>query len=189
MKTLVCCLLVFLLSGCSSPNAPAKETASSQRKANDYVAYFSRTGHTRPLAEEARSFLGAPLFEITAKVPYSDADIDYGNANCRANQEQDAGTIRPEIANALPSLEGVTRLFLGYPIWWGKCPRIVLTFLDAYAAKSLTIYPFCTSASTGIEGSVSELKTLYPQSQINNGKRFAIGESVTTMDAWLTGLE
>ena len=48
------------------------------------LAYFSRTGYTKPLAEYAAEYLDATLFEITAKIPYTDEDIAY-YTDCRAD--------------------------------------------------------------------------------------------------------
>lgn len=60
---------------------------------------FSRTGHTKPLAEYVAEELKADLYEIEAKIPYSDDDIKY-YTNCRADREQNDPAARPEISSA-----------------------------------------------------------------------------------------
>lgn len=32
-------------------------------------------------------------------------------------------------------------LFLGYPIWWGKAPKIISTFLESYDLSGKTVIP------------------------------------------------
>ena len=79
----------------SSSNSTPVSSVSQQEKSSSsvaksggktLVAYFSRTGNTKPLAEYAAEILNADLFEITAKVPYTDEDIAY-YTDCRADRE------------------------------------------------------------------------------------------------------
>ncbi|MCR4929386.1 MAG: hypothetical protein K5988_05255 [Lachnospiraceae bacterium] len=43
-------------------------------------------------------------------------------------------------------------MYIGYPIWWGEEPRIMDTFAESYNFDGITVIPFCTSGSSGIEG-------------------------------------
>ena len=47
-------------------------------------------------------------------------------------------------------------IYLGYPIWWGTNPKIILTLLDTYDFTNKTIIPFCTSGSSDISESVKD---------------------------------
>ena len=80
------------------------------------IVYFSRTGNTQKIAQYLIELTGADSYVIEAAVPYTDEDIAYGNSGCRANQEQNDKSVRPEIADPLPSLDGYDTVFLGYPI-------------------------------------------------------------------------
>ncbi|HOO06837.1 MAG TPA: flavodoxin [Ruminococcus sp.] len=128
---------------------PAEEPQS-----DTIVVYFSRTGNTEKIANYLLEITGADSYVIQAAVPYSDEDIAYNNSSCRADQEQNDKTVRPEIADPISSLDGYDTVFLGYPIWWGEEPRIIDTFLESYDLSEKTVIPFCTSGSSGI--SVSE---------------------------------
>ena len=68
------------------------------------VAYFSGTGTTRGAAQSIVTALGtdtATLHEIIPEQPYTAADLDYTNSNCRSVTEQrDPGT-RPAISNSV----------------------------------------------------------------------------------------
>ena len=65
---------------------------------------------------------------------------------------------------------------MGYPIWWGTNPKIILTLLDSYDFTGKTIIPFCTSGSTGISGSVNDLRKYNSLLDIKDGKRFSTND-------------
>lgn len=97
-----------------SQETKSAETESGQ-EAKVLVAYFSCTNTTRPLAEYAADALGADLYEIVAATPYTEEDFNYGNSDCRANQEQKNPDSRPEISGSVEGMEEYDILFLGYP--------------------------------------------------------------------------
>lgn len=149
------------------------------------VVYFSRTGHTRPLAEYAAELLDADLYELRAKIPYTDDDIRY-YTDCRADREQRDPTARPEIEGPLPDVSGYGTVLLGYPIWHGQAPKILYTFLEGADMTGKTLVPFCTSASSPLGSSADNLHPLAPDAVWKEGKRFAIGTSKDEIDRWLT---
>lgn len=154
------------------------------KDSNTLVVYFSRTGNTEKIAEYLIDITNADSHVIEAAVPYTDEDIEYNNDSCRANQEQNDKSVRPEIANPIDSIDSYDTIFLGYPIWWGQEPRIIDTFLESYDFSDKTVIPFCTSGSSGIgtsEKNISELVTIGTQLE---GKRFAAGASKDEVKEW-----
>lgn len=163
----------------NSPTEALKSTES-----NTLVVYFSRTGNTEKIAEYLIELTDADSYVIEAAVPYTDEDIEYNNASCRANLEQNDKSVRPEIADPISSIDSYDTIFLGYPIWWGQEPRIIDTFLESYNFSDKTIIPFCTSGSSGIgtsEKNISELVTIGTQLE---GKRFPAGASKDEVKEW-----
>ena len=134
------------------------------------VAVFSYSGVTKKAAERIAKENGAEVFEIKAAVPYTAADVNWQDESSRNVKEYKDVSSRPEIAE-LPDLTGVDEIWIGYPIWWYTHPRIINTFFDQANLKGKTIHLFATSSSTGIEGSVKELKESYPDANIADGKR------------------
>ena len=149
------------------------------------VVYFSGTGNTKAVAELAAQVLAAPVYEIVPEVPYTSADLNYRDDNCRANREMEDETARPAIASDLSAVAGCKRLYMGYPVWWGTAPRIIQTFLESQDMAGVEIYTFCTSGGSGVEQSVRDLKELYPGLNIVSGHRFASGASEDTVRQWL----
>lgn len=148
------------------------------------VVYFSATGNTEAVAELIAAQTGADIFEIIPETEYTDDDLNYSDDSCRANQEMDDESARPAISSDLSAVSEYDVIYLGYPIWWGTAPRIIQTFLESYDLSQATIYTFCTSGSSGIESSVSDLQSLYPNINIVSGKRFS-GASEEDVQEWL----
>ena len=152
------------------------------------VAYFSATNTTRPLAEYAADILSADLYEIVPEVPYTDADLAY-YTNGRADREQNDSTARPGISGSVENMADYDVIFLGYPIWHGQAPRIISTFLESYDFTGKTIIPFCTSHSSGIGSSDTNLYPLASNANWLAGRRFPGGTSRSTMEDWINGLD
>lgn len=133
------------------------------------VVYFSHSGITRRRAEALAKEHGADVFEIRAKEPYTDADVNWQDKTSRNVKEYEDKTSRPEITE-MPDLSGVDELWIGYPIWWYTHPRIINTLFDKADLTDKQIHLFATSGGTGIDGSVKELRETYPGATIVDGK-------------------
>ena len=152
------------------------------------VAYFSATGNTENIAGHLVSILDADLYEIVPQVPYTDADLDYRNDGCRANQEQNDPTARPGILGSVENMEDYQVIFLGYPIWWGDAPKILSTFLESYDFNGKIIVPFCTSGSSSIGSSADDLEALTSGATWLDGQRFSGSASQETVSQWVDSL-
>ena len=55
-------------------------------------------------------------------------------------------------------------IYVGFPIWWGICPRIINSWIDnnLEQLQGKTLVPFATSGSSGIEDAVTYLRKTYP---------------------------
>jgi flavodoxin len=170
--------------------APAEQQPTTPADgAKVLVAYFSATNNTRPLAEYIADAAGADLYEITPAVPYTSADLNYNDSSTRATVEQNDASARPAISGSVENMADYDVVFIGYPIWWGQAPRIISTFLESYDLSGKTIIPFCTSGSSGIGSSATNLHSLAPNANWLAGQRFSSGTSRDTMANWVNGLE
>ena len=165
----------------SETAAPVTEPAAS----DTLVLYFSATGNTRRVAQTLAEITDADLLELQPAQPYTDADLDYHDDNCRANREMQDDTARPELSGDLGDLASYGTIYLGYPIWWGTAPRIIETLLDQYDLSGSTIYLFCTSGSSGIEQSRSDLETAYPDLHIAGARRFSAQADAAELQDWV----
>ena len=152
------------------------------------VAYFSCTGNTENIANHLQTILNADLYEITPEVPYTDADLNYSDSDSRTSVEMNDPNARPAIAGSVENMDDYEIVFLGYPIWWGSAPRIISTFLESYDFSGKTIIPFCTSGSSGIGSSASDLEALTDNAVWLDGQRFSGNASEATVESWVNGL-
>jgi len=152
------------------------------------VAYFSCTNTTENVANYIADMTNADEHEILAAVPYTEEDLKY-YTDCRADKEQADASARPAIANSISNLEQYDTIFLGYPIWHGQAPKIIYTFLESYDFSGKTIIPFCTSHSSGIGSSDTNLHSLANSAEWISGKRFGGSASQTEISQWVDSLD
>ena len=149
------------------------------------VAYFSFTNTTKGIAQRIGALTGGNLYEITPSEAYADNNNNYYDSSTRAYQEQyGPATARPSIVNDLAAYGEYDVLILGFPIWYGKAPRVVFSFLDTYDFSGKKVIPFITSGSTGILSAQSELETAYPAVKWLSGKRLN-GMSDSELVGWV----
>lgn len=169
-------------SAASSTNTTHEATAGKSA-----VVYFSCTGNTEVVAEKIAAITDGALMRIEPAEPYAPEDLDY-NSDCRANTEQRSGDARPALAAPIPDISGYDVVFLGYPIWWGEAPRIILTFLEGADLAGKTIIPFCTSGSSPIDGSIAEIEQTASDATVVDGRRFSPSVSQQEIDSWVNDL-
>ena len=180
MKKIILSVLVLFalvaITGCGTKNENTNNSSSKiSEKINSVVLYFSATGTTKSVAERIAKESNSDIIEIIPKEKYKSEDLNY-NGDCRANREQNDSNARPKIENTIDITKYDT-IYLGYPIWWGTNPKIILTLLDTYDFTDKIIIPFCTSGSTEISSSVNNLRNYNPKLTIKDGKRFSSSDS------------
>ncbi len=172
-------LTIISFTGCGNNKEDSDQKNNKKEdiisNGNSVVIYFSATGTTKKIAERIANLSKSDLIEIVPEEAYTSKDLDYNN-DCRANREQNDSKARPKIKNSI-DISKYDTIYLGYPIWWGTNPKIILTLLDSYDFSGKTIIPFCTSGSSGIENSVSNLRSYKSSLNIKDGKRFSSNSS------------
>ena len=91
---------------------------------------------------------------------------------------------RPIIASKIENIAKYKTIFIGFPIWWGREPSIIDTFMESYDFAGKTIVPFATSGSSDIGDVATNLKSLAPNATVLNGKRFPTDVSVEELKTW-----
>ena len=172
-----------------SEPAPATTAEDISAEADTLVVYFSATGTTKDIAEKIASVTGADLYEIKAAQEYSEEDLNWSDSNSRSTKEQNDPDVRPEIASEPVTLDGYKTVYIGFPIWWGEEPRIMDTFVESYNFDGITMIPFCTSSSSGIGNSGSNLESHAGSGTWLEGQRFLAGTSESLIETWIAGLE
>ena len=152
------------------------------------VAYFSASGVTAQVAGKLAEAVGADLFEIAPKVPYTKADLDWMDANARSTVEMKDPGSRPELAAALPNAADYDTVYVGFPIWWYVAPTIVNTFLESIDLSGRTVVPFATSGGSGMGKTNERLAPSCKGAKLLNGKVFKRSVSREELAAWAESL-
>lgn len=145
------------------------------------VAYFSASGVTGSVARTLSDTLKADLYEIAPAVRYTDADLDWRNANSRSSLEMKDKSSRPEIVDEPVNIADYDTVLVGFPIWWYVAPTIVNTFLEKHDFSGKKIVLFATSGGSGFGNTVEGLKNSVPGAAIEEGLLQRGGQD---MDAW-----
>ena len=152
------------------------------------VACFSVSGMTAGVAKELAEAEGADYYEIVPAEPYTAKDLDWNDKQSRSTVEMNDPACRPAIAGTVANMDEYDVIFLGFPIWWGREPSVVDTFLDAYDFSGKTIIPFCTSGGSGIGFTGDRIRQL-TGANVVNGKRMGGNISKEDLKTWADGLD
>lgn len=197
MKKLLGVLLIvmalFGLTACGNNNADTGNDGGNNNtpptsSGSTLVAYFSCTNTTEAIAKHIQAETKGTLYEIEPEVPYTADDLKYYTGG-RADKEQADPSARPAISGEVADMYKYDTVFIGYPIWHGEAPRIISTFLESYDFSDKQIVPFCTSHSSGIGSSDTNLHSLAPDADWVEGRHFSSGTSRNTVAEWIESLD
>lgn len=152
------------------------------------VAYFSASGVTAKLAESLSEAIGADLYEIEPKVPYTKADLDWMDKQSRSTIEMNDPSSRPAIKEERDNMADYDTVFVGFPIWWYVAPTIINTFLESYDLTGKTIIPFATSGGSGMGKTNEKLQPSCPGARLLEGKVLRASTSKADLAAWVQSL-
>lgn len=156
---------------------------------NILVAFFSPTGTTKKVAQEIAQLEEADLFEIVPVQPYTAEDLDWRDAQSRSSLEMTDPGSRPAMAETVNNIELYDTIFLGFPIWWGREPSIIDTFLDAHDFRGKIIIPFCTSGGSGMGHTSERINNLTRrEAKVLEGKRYGGEVSLADLKIWMDNL-
>ena len=179
-KTLVLLLLLALLI----PSALAEEAASRvlvvylsragenynvgvTREGSASAAYagYIEKGNTAMMAAVIAELTGGDLFELRTVTPYPE---DYASM-LRVAQEEIDTDARPELAANVENMADYDVVFIGYPIWHGRMPQAIYTFMESHDLTGKTVIPFNTHEGSGQSGTQRVIEAALPGSSVLQG--------------------
>ena len=146
------------------------------------VAYFSASGVTAKVAETLAEAIGADIFEIEPKVPYTEADLNWMDKKARSTIEMNDPASRPEIAVKRDNMKDYDTIL------WYVAPTIINTFLESYDMTGKTIIPFATSGGSDIGKTNERLAPSCKGAKLMDGKVFKGSVGHQELAAWVEGL-
>lgn len=171
--------------------ADAGQAAPAPSKDKILVAYFSGTGHTQRAAEAAADELGADVFVITPQNPYSTDDLNFNDENSRVVREYQNQDQRdtPLAQSAPANFAEYGTVLVGYPIWWGDSAWAMHHFASDNDFTGKTVIPFCTSYSSGLGASGTNLAQLAGTGDWQQGHRFDQEATADEVRQWAQTLQ
>lgn len=144
------------------------------------VVYFSRGGRTAKVAANLKALTGADVFEIKTDVKYG----GYFSALGVARKEFDEGTF-PAYDGDVEGWASYDTVILGFPIWYGKCPQVVMGFIKGHDFAGKTVYPFCTSGMSQPAEAAKAVAAAMPGADLREARRLTAKTSEADLTAWL----
>ncbi|MGN0240904.1 MAG: flavodoxin [Candidatus Weimeria sp.] len=150
------------------------------------VAYFTASGAgvTKKVAERLAEATGADLYEIEPQEKYTSADIDWTNKQSRSSRENADLSARPALKGRVDNFGQYSRVFVGFPVWWYREPRIIDSFMESEDFSGKRVIPFATSGVSPIGNSGKNMQALAPKADVAEGKRFPADVSVDELKSW-----
>ncbi|MBQ9005954.1 MAG: twin-arginine translocation signal domain-containing protein [Atopobiaceae bacterium] len=171
----------------SADTVEAEATNSAAKNGSAAVVWFSWSGNTAGVAERIVSATGAQAFEVVPEVAYPEV---YEDCTDVALQEQRDGTM-PAYQGDVDGWDGVSVVYLGYPIWWMDLPQIIKSFIADHDWAGKTVVPFSTYFSSGWSDTPEKIADTCAGATVAEGLSLAQGDlpdAYTQIDGWLEGL-
>lgn len=139
------------------------------------VVYFSAQNHTKNVANKIAANVGADIFEIEPVQAYTEDDLSWTDSESRVSREHNDESLQTiELKNTtVPNWDEYDTVYVGYPIWWGGSAWPVDSFVKKVDFGDKTVIPFCTSHSSGLGTSDTDLKAKATGGNWQPGHRFS----------------
>lgn len=184
---------MLFITGC---NGQTSKKQSNMKKSiviffshagDNYAVGDIKVGNTKIVADYITEITGADQFEI---VTHKYDGLGYNPLIEIAKEESNSGELPPYEGKA-PDLSQYDTVFIGGPVWWGTYPQVMFTLFKDINLDGKTVYPFTTHEGSGLASCVSDLKSAFPEADVQKG--FSIyGHEVRTgkksVENWLKGL-
>ena len=190
-RTFMRFVLSGVLAGVAAPGllrgaaAHAAEPALEGKKL--LVAYYSRTGNTRAMAEVIHAAVGGDIIEIKTVKPYPS---EYRATTQQAKEELESG-YKPPLSTKIEGMAAYDVVFVGSPCWWGTICTPMISFLAENDMSGKTLVPFMTHKGSGMGRTMGHVRSLCPNATLKDGLAIGDGEvgpSHERIATWLRGL-
>ena len=129
-----------------------------------YAGYVEK-GNTAMMAAVIAELTGGDLFELQTVTPYPE---DYASMLRVAQEEIDADA-RPALTANVENMADYDVIFIGYPIWHGRMPQAIHTFIESHDLAGKTVIPFNTHEGSGQSGTQRVIEAALPGSTVLQG--------------------
>ena len=135
------------------------------RAGENYEVGTVDVGNTEMIVNYLKQVTNITSFKINPETEYP---TNYQQMVTLAQNEKSSNA-RPSIKDPLTDISKYDTILLGYPIWHGDLPNIVMTQLEMLDFEGKTIYPFNTHEGSGLGSSISDIKNSAPKADVKDG--------------------
>ena len=160
------------------------------KNAKSIVIYFSAQNHTRNIATKIAANINADIFEIEPVEAYTEDNLSWTDSESRVLREHNDVSLQDIVLKSVsvPNWDEYETVFIGYPIWWGGSAWPVDSFVKKVDFGNKIIIPFCTSHSSGLSTSDTDLKAKATDGNWQPGHRFSQDATDTEVKDWIQSL-
>ncbi len=130
------------------------------------VVCYSRGGRTLKVAHAIIGLTCGDFFEVKTEKNYG----GFFKAAGISNKEFKSGEL-PTVIGDVDDWESYDNVFVGFPIWYGKCPMVMQSFLKTHDWTGKEVHPFATSGLSGINSAIPQVKECCVGANIHPGLR------------------
>ena len=134
--------------------------------ASSLVAVFSKSGHTKAIAEYISQEINAPLHEIITAKKYPSTYVMTILESRKEFKNNDKPALTSE---PVADFANYQRVILGFPVWFFTCPMAVVSWLEQYDFSGKEIFPFCTSGGSSCAKATAKIRELCPSATVHYG--------------------
>ena len=126
-----------LFSMCTAVGVSGLANAQADKKPKILVVYFSKTNHTKNIADTIARLTGADELRVEVVKPYPEA---YRSTTEVVKKELEKGIVR-EIKAPEVDLSKYDVIIFGTPTWWHHVAMPLQTWIKAHPMQGKTIAP------------------------------------------------
>lgn len=155
------------------------------------VVYYSATGNTKAVAEVIADYTNGDTFELIPVDDYTDEDLDWTKDGSRVNREHEDESLQDIelVSTTVENFDSYDTVFIGYPIWWHDAAWPVNNFVKNNDFSGKTVIPFCTSSSSELGESGTNLAAMAGTGDWQEGQRFSGSVGEDEVREWLANLD
>ncbi|MBQ3335630.1 MAG: flavodoxin [Eubacteriaceae bacterium] len=181
--------MIVALAACANANNSASSSSGEKESTQGkkvIVVYFSGSGNTKRVAELAADELKADTFEIVPAQPYSEADLNWTNSESRVNKEHNDVSLQNVllVSDKVTNWSDYNVVLIGYPIWWRDAAWVINGFVQNNDFSGKQVIPFCTSTSSELGSSGTNLEKMAGTGEWKEGKRFTENPDESEVRQW-----
>lgn len=174
----------------TNKSTKTEEETSMDKNTKSIIVYFSAQNHTRNVATKIAADINADIFEIEPIQTYTEDDLSWTDSESRVSREHNDASLQDVALKSVsvPNWDEYETVFIGYPIWWGGSAWPVDSFVKQVDFGNKTVIPFCTSHSSGLGTSDTDLRAKATGGNWQPGHRFSQDATDVEIKDWIQSL-